>query len=201
MTGEFARFDLSRTALRKNLSPDLTVSPMGNPIRDGLWRYLPVVVLVLCGASMVAGIGFGFMAWKRASLPFGLTSVVLLLAAPPLSVLALLARNSFSRVNEPMRAHSLINDMQHADSTLRMIRRTRAHVGVAIATTFLAWVCEAMGLTDFRDFALCLTLLVGIAAAGYLPWLARQEKFVQERREVLRRQLESSRAAEKWFAV
>jgi hypothetical protein len=99
-----------------------------------------------------------------------------------------------------MRADRLIDCMHRAESTLRMIRRTRAHVGVAAASAFVAWACEALELTDFRDFAFCLTLLVAIAAAGYLPWLARQEKLVLEQRERLRRGLDAVRIAEQWFA-
>ncbi|HLA70670.1 MAG TPA: hypothetical protein VK624_04110 [Steroidobacteraceae bacterium] len=173
---------------------------MGNAFRDGHWRILTAAVLVLSAAAMAAGIGFVFMAWKRASLPFGVTGVVLLLAAPPLAVAALLARNFTSRAPDCLRAQSFIDEVHRADSTLRMIRRMRAHLGVAAASTFLAWVCEAFDLADFRDFAFCLTLLVAIAAAGYLPWLARQEKLVREQREVLRRGLIASQIAEKWFA-
>ena len=173
---------------------------MDNTFRDGRWRLLPMAELFLSGAAMAAGIGFFFMAWKRASLPFGVTGVVLMLAAPPIAVVALLAGNSAPRVPGPLRADSLIDGIHRAESTLRMIRRTRAHVGVAAASTFLAWVCEAFGLTDFADFALCLTLLVAIAAAGYLPWLARQEKLVRQQRELLRRGLDAIRTAEKWFA-
>ena len=173
---------------------------MGKTLREGRWRFAPVVALVFSAAAMAAGIGFGFMAWKRASLPFGLTGVVLLLAAPPLAVVAFLARNSVPWEADPTRADFLIDGVHHADATLRMIRKARAHVSVAAATTFLAWTCEAFGLSDFRDFALCLTLLVAIAAAGYLPWLARQEQLVREQREVFRRRLDTVRTAEKWFA-
>lgn len=149
---------------------------------------------------MVAGISFGFMAWKRASLPFGVTGVVLMLVAPALAIVASLAGTVAPRVPGSMRADSFIDGMHRADSTLRMIRRTRAHLGVAAASALLAWVCEALELTDFPDFALCLTLLVAIAAAGYLPWLAQLETLVQEQREHLRRGLDAIRIAEKWFA-
>jgi hypothetical protein len=157
-------------------------------------------MLALSGLAMAAGIGFCFWAWKRASLPLGVTGVVLLLAAPALAVVALLLGNRVPREHASKLADCFIDGIHRAESTLWMIRRTRAHVAVAAASTFLVWVCEALDLTDVPDFAFCLTLLVAIAAAGYLPWLARQEKLVLEQRDRLRRGLGEIRIAEKWFA-
>jgi hypothetical protein len=176
------------------------MSLMGHAFRDGHWRLLPAAVLVLSGAAMVAGIGFLFLAWRRVSLPYGVTGVGLLLAAPPLAVVAMVARASVPQRPDAMRAHDLIDGIHHMDSTLRMIRRARAHLGVAAASTLLAWICEASRLTDFLSFALCSTLMVAIAAAGCLPWFARQERIVQEQREVQIRWLAAIRIAEKWFA-
>jgi Na+/melibiose symporter-like transporter len=173
---------------------------MGTEIRNRYARWLPATMLAFCGVMMAAGIACGFFAWRRASLPFALTGVILLLAAPPLAVLALLARNLLPSVPDGAHADTLIDGMHRADSTLRMIRKARAHLGVAAATVFLAWVCEACQLTHFPDFAICLTLLVAIAAAGYMPWLARQEKFVRDLREQLHGRLIATSVVEKWFA-
>jgi hypothetical protein len=173
---------------------------MDSAFRAGYRRSLQTAALMLCGAAAAAGIVCAYLASTRASLPLGVTAVVLLLAAPPVAVVGLLARNSTPWPPDLIRVDRLIDGMHHADSTLRMIRMTRAHVGVAAASAFLAWACEGLELTDFRTFALCLTVLVAIAAAGYLPWLARQEQLVQQQRMVLRRQLDAISTAEKWFA-
>jgi hypothetical protein len=178
----------------------VTVSLMGNAFPDGRARLLQATVLLLSAGAMAAGIAFVYLAWTRASLPFGVTGVVMLLAGPPVAVVALLARNSVPWPAAPVSAHSLIDGMHHADYTLWMIRMTRAHVGVAASSAFVVWVCEAFRLTHARDFAVCLTLLIAIAAAGYLPWLARQEKFVQKQRDECRRRLDEIRIAESWFA-
>jgi uncharacterized membrane protein YidH (DUF202 family) len=176
-----------------------TVGLMGTAFQEEGSRLVPAVMLALSALAVAAGIGFCFMAWKRTSLPFGVSGVVLLLAAPALAVVASLAANS-PRDRGPMRADCYIDGIHRAESTLRMIRRVRAHVGVAAASVFLVWACEALELTDFPVFALCLTLLVAIAAAGYLPWLARQEKLVLEQSQRLRRELGTIQIAEKWFA-
>lgn len=185
---------------RKDFSSHETVGPMRAGIQEEHSGLVRTVLLALSAVVMAAGIGFCFMAWKRASMPLGVSGVVLLLAAPALAVVASIAGNPVSRASGPMRADGLIDGMHRAESTLRMIRRTRAHVAVAAASALLAWACEALELTDFPAFAFCLTLLVAIAAAGYLPWLGRQEEIVLEQREKLRRELDAIRVAENWFA-
>jgi len=185
---------------RKDSAPHATVGVMGNAFRVGYPGSTSAAALFLPVAVMAAGIGFIFLAWTRASLVFGVTGVVLLLAAPPLAVVVLLARSSVTWPRAPVSAHHLIDGMYHADSALRMIRMARAHLGVAAASAFVVWVCEAFGLTDMRDFAVCLTFLIAIAAAGYLPWLAWQEGFVQEQRDECRRRLGEISIEEGWFA-
>jgi hypothetical protein len=149
-------------------------------------RGLQVLALVIATGGMAAGALFAFLAWQQASLPLAASAVSLLLTAPALAVVAMLGRRP---------CQDLSDDLGHAEATLRLIRTVRGHVCAAASFAVVLWFCEAFGMIRATTFVVVYTFMCAVALAAYLPWLARAEKRIGERREVFRIQLSELKAA------
>jgi len=148
-------------------------------------RSLQILALIVAAAGMAAGAWFAFLGWQRPSVPLAALAVVLLLAAPALALVAMFARQSLEHPSE---------DLGHADATLRLIRTVRGHVCAAASFVVVLWFCEAFGLIRATNFVILYTGLCAIALAAYLPWLARMERRIGERREIYRTRLNELKA-------
>lgn len=173
---------------------------MDHPPRDERAHPFHSSVFTVLAAAMAAGVGFEYAAWARLSVTLGVTGVALLLAAPPIAVAASIARDPLPRPPALATAHDLIDGIEHADTSLWLIRMTRAHAGVAAASICLMWVCEAYGMVHVPEFVAWSTALVVTAVTAYLPWLARQEVRARGRRDTCRRMLDDVSVADRWFA-
>jgi len=149
-------------------------------------RSLQMLALVIAAGGMAAGAWFVFLAWQQASVPLAASGVIVLLTAPALAVTAMLARQP---------CQDLSDDLGHADSTLHLIRTVRGHVCAAASFAVVLWFCEAFGMIRATTFVVLYTLMCGVALAAYLPWLARAERRIGERREAFRAQLSELKAA------
>jgi len=173
---------------------------MGNKLASHHRQRLLTVALAIAALAFGLGVWLGYIAWKRDSLTFGVSAMLLLLDAPILALAAILARDSVLHAAARKSANLLIDDLARADSALRFIRLARAHMGVAASYAFVLWVCQSFGLISAWDFVVYSTFIIAAAVAGYLPWFARQEKRVHVYREASRRQLDEIKATENWFA-
>jgi len=159
------------------------------------WR---IALLVIAAGAMTTGAWLAFVAWKSGSLSLAMWAVILLLGSPALAAAAWLARRRELPCDAESPPHLLNDGERHADMSLRLIRSARAHAFVALSYTVVLWVCQATGLIDARDFVWFYTLISVVAAAAYLPWLARHERRVNEQRQNCRRLLKDFKTANVW---
>jgi hypothetical protein len=158
------------------------------------------ILLGSAAVALLSGAWLEFQGWKRASLPFALMGVALLLLSPSIAVVASAIRSA--TVNEAGRldAALLIDVVHRVDAALQTIRLARAHIGVAAASAFVLGLCQLLGLIDAWKFVLSLSLMSAAAAAIYLPWLARRERRAHRQRDCFRQRLGELSAREDWFA-
>lgn len=133
-------------------------------------------------AAMVAGVWFGFLAWKLASPMFAMLAVVLVLAAPALAVALVVARPDRPGEESEPPESIVVDSIQRADAALRIVRLGRAHVGVVSSYVLLLWICEVGGMISAGRFLIFFTFACTVTAAAFLPWLARRELQLHEDR-------------------
>lgn len=165
--------------------------------RQRWWPHL-ALGYELAATVVVMGVGvwFALMAWKLDSLLFGMSAVILLLAAPALAVAAYLARKDSLRWEEETPESVLVAGVRRADASLRIVRLGRVHLAVIAAFVALLWACETAGLIHARDFLVLYTVVCAVTVACYLPWLAWREKRVRQERDTCQRLLREIAAGE-----
>jgi hypothetical protein len=151
--------------------------------------------LVAASLLMVAALALAYLAWRRASLPLGLTSLLLLFTAPAIVVAAVLARNQ--RLEPPRDAppHALVDALSRAEVALQVIKAARAHACVFAVHALVMLISELMGLIDAPRFVIGYIAIVAASLAGYLPWLSRQERRARDRCGEFRRAIREARPA------
>ena len=139
---------------------------------------------------MIAGVWLAFIAWKLGSQPFGMLAVILLLSAPMLAVAVMLARPDHPVADgNPPAAGTVVDAIRRVDAVLRVVRLSRAHVGVACSFVFVLWFCQLTGYVRLVEFLVFYTIACTVTAAACLPWLACCERRLHDERAEYRRLL------------
>jgi hypothetical protein len=140
--------------------------------------------LALISAIAVIGGGgwFAFMAWKFASMGYGVAAVLAMLVGPAAAVAVVVARQDTPRAGEETPAAALVEDIHRTESALRLIKLGRAHVGVVSSYVVVLWICEASGMIALGNFLVFFTCASAVTAVAYLPWLSRLEHQQYEKR-------------------
>jgi len=136
---------------------------------------------------MIAGVWLAFLAWQRGSQPMGMLAVALLLAAPILALVAILARPRSAIDAGHGAAGDLVDAIHRVDSALSAVRLCRAHLGVAGSFVFVLWFCQLTGYVSLLDFLEFYTVACAVAAIACLPWLAARERRLHDDRAEYRR--------------
>ena len=131
---------------------------------------------------MGAGIWLGYYAWQVASQPYAMLAVVLLLSAPMLAAAVILARPDPPAETGVSCAGAFVVSIQRVDSSLRVVRFCRAHLGVAGSFVFVLWFCQLGGYYRLMEFLVFYSLACAAAAAAFLPWLASCERRLYDER-------------------
>lgn len=138
---------------------------------------------------MGAGLWFLFFAWQRASQAYAMLAVILLISAPMLALSALLARPDAPAEAGVSQAGRLVTDLHRIDGCLRFVQLCRAHLGVAVASLGVLWVCQLINYANFMVFLVFHTAASAVATATCLPWLASCERRLHEQRAQCRQRL------------
>jgi hypothetical protein len=149
------------------------------------WNFALIYVV----AAMVAGVWLAFIAWKLASQPLGMLAAILLLSAPMLAVAVMLARPDDPAVAGNPPASAFVAAIHRVDDVLRIVRLSRAHVGVASSFVFVLWFCQLTGYVRLMEFLVFYTFACMVTAAACLPWLASCERRLHDARAEYRRLL------------
>jgi len=154
-------------------------------IRDHVRKFSQLgwgLALACAIAGIVAGVWCAFLSWKISSPMVGMLAVLLVLAAPALTVALIVARpDDPAGAGEPPES-VLVDRIHRTESALRIVGLGRAHVGVIASYVVVMWICEFAGMVSLKGLLIFLTLACAVTAVAYLPWLASRERRLYEER-------------------
>ena len=155
--------------------------------------------LFIAAAAFGAGVWLAYLGWSSHSAMLVLWGLGLVLAAPAPAVAAVLA--AIGRRPDEAPVDALAENLDAAERALRYIRLARAHVCMLAAGAVVYWFSQVIGFIAARGFVTGYIVIVAAGLAGYLPWLARQEKQTYVLLESLRSRLRESRMSGVFLAT
>ena len=153
----------------------------------GVAPHIPLyLAFSLSALGTVSGMWFVNSAWQLRSLTAGMSAVALLLVSPPLACVAFLLRKEGPTCKGQSAEQGITASLERADSSLRAIRLGRGYLCVFASNAVILGIAQLMGMVDLSGFLMFDATACAIAAAAYLPWLARRERRVYEERALAR---------------
>lgn len=146
-------------------------------------RWAPQVGLglemVAYAIALATGVWFAWVAMQSEQhrVIFGLSACVLLVAAPALSIAAIMARRSGLAWDAETPESLLRTGVRRADASLRAITLGWLHIGISGVFFVALWIAELLGFMHERGFLVFYTAFcaaASVVAALWLLWRARR---------------------------